>query len=220
VRPAGVGRTPGSRFWYLRSSALALRIGILGGAIAVFTAAAMVGDLLSPVFIEHHALVLVVLTPRTAYLVALTHEVPLSVFLVVSVARLCAADPLHFMIGRAAGPAVVSAARRTRVLRRLADRLPSRSDSLWLVAVALSPTAKTMVVAGATGLRAPSVAAANVAGTVARVLLIWTAGKAFPTIGHTVAALAPWVAIPSCVAAGALGAVCCRRGLRVARPVV
>jgi hypothetical protein len=139
VRPAGVGRTPGSRFWSLRSSALALQFGALGGVVAVFTAAAVVGDLLSPVFIEHHALVLVVLTPRTGYLVALTREVPLSVFLVVSVARLCAADPIHLMMGRAAGPAVVSAARRTRLLRPLVDRLPLRSGPLWLVAIALSP---------------------------------------------------------------------------------
>jgi hypothetical protein len=112
---------------------------------------------------------------------------------------------------------VVSVAWRSRALRPLADRLPSGAGTLWLGAVALSPTAKTMVVAGGTGLRPCWVTLANVTGTLARVLVIWTAGRAFPAIGQAVAALAPWIAIPGCLTAIALVAVRCRRGLRVAR---
>jgi hypothetical protein len=205
---------PGSRLKTLRASLGSRRIAVLCGAIAGFAAMAIVGDLLSPVLVERHRLVLVVLTPRSPYLVAMAHDVPVSVFLLVSVARLCAADPFHFMLGRATGPAVVSAARRTRVLRRLAHRLPPRSSWLWLAAVALSPTAKTMLVAGGAGLRAGRVAVANVAGTVARVLLIWSAGQAFPTMGETFARLAPWIAVPSCIAAITLVAARSRRGAR------
>src|SRR4029453_18419398 len=134
---------------------------------------------------------LVVLNPRTGYLIAMARDAPLPVFLVASVARLCAADPLYYLLGRAVGPAVTSAGRQARGLRRLANRVPSRSSWLWLVAVAASPTAKTMLFTGGGGLPASRVAAANVAATLVRVLLVWRVGKAFPTLGETVAALAP-----------------------------
>jgi hypothetical protein len=211
VTPAGVGLIPGSRFQSLRSSLGGRRITILAGAVAAFSAAATVGDLLSPVFLERCPLALVVLNPRTGYLIALARAAPLPVFLVASVVRLCAADPLYFLLGRAAGPAVISAGHQVRGLRRLpdrlADRVPSRSSWLWLAAVAASPTAKTMLVAGGGGLPAGGVAAANVTGTLVRVLLVWRVGTAFPTVGETVAALAPWIAVPACVMAVALAAV-------------
>ena len=207
MTPAGVGLTPGSRLQSLRSSLGSRRIAILAGAVAAFSAAATVGDLLSPVFLERCPLGLVALNPRTGYLMALAREAPLPVFLVASVARLCAADPLYFLLGRAAGPAVMSAGRHVRGLRRLPDRLPSRSSWLWLAAVAASPTAKTMLLAGGGGLPAGGVAAANVTGTLVRVLLVWRVGKAFPTLGETFAALAPWFAVPACLMAVAFAAV-------------
>jgi len=146
---------------------------------------------------------------RRGYLIALAREAPPPLFLVASVARLCAADPLYFLLGRAAGPAVMSAGRQVRGLRRLANRVPSRSSWLWLAAVAASPTAKTMLFAGGGGLPAVGVAAANVTGTLGRVLLVWRVGKAFPTLGETVAALDPWIAVPACVLAVAFAAVRC-----------
>jgi hypothetical protein len=217
VTPAGVGLMPGSRFQSLRSSPGSRRIAALAGAVAAFSAAATVGDLLSPVFLERCPLALVVLNPRTGYLIALAREAPLPVFLVASVARLCAADPLYFLLGRAAGPAVMSAGRHVGGLRRLPDRLPPRSSRLWLAAVVASPTAKTMLLAGGGGLHAGGVAAANVTGTVVRVLLVWRIEKAFPTLGDTVAALAPWIAVPACVGAVAF-AVLRGAGLRGLKP--
>jgi hypothetical protein len=219
VTPAGVGLLPGSRFQSLRSSVGSRRIALLAGAVAAFSAAATVGDLLSPVFLKRCPLALVVLNPRTGYLIALARDAPLPVFLVASVARLCAVDPLYFLLGRAAGPAVISAGRRVRALRRPPAHLPSRSSWVWLAAVAAFPTAKTMLFAGGGGLRAGRVAAANVMGTLLRVLLVWRVGKAFPTLGETTAALAPWIAVPACVAAVAFAAVRCSgpRGLEVCR---
>ena len=177
MTPAGVGLLPGSRFLSLRSSLGGRRIAILAGAVAAFSAVATVGDLLSPVLLERCPLALVALNPRTGHLIALALEAPLPVFLVASFARLCAADPLYFLLGRALGPALTSAGRQVRGLRRLADRVPSRSGWLWLVAVAASPTAKTMLFAGGGGLPAVGVAAANVTGTLGRVLLVWWVGR-------------------------------------------
>jgi hypothetical protein len=154
----------------------------LCSAIGVFTVIAVVGDLLSPVLLLHHPVALLLLTPRTAYLVAVAHNIPFAAFLLVSVVRLGAADPLHFMLGR-----------------RLSRRPPARARALWLVAVAVSPTGKTMLVAGATGQSRWPVATANLVGTLVRVLVIWRVGEAFPTVGETAASLAPWFAIPGCI---------------------
>jgi hypothetical protein len=209
---------PGSRFQSLRSSLGSRRIAILAVTVAAFSAAATAGDLLSPVLLERCPLALVVLNPRTGYLIALARQAPLPVFLVASVARLCAADPLYFLLGRAAGPAVMSAGRHFRGLRRLPDRLPSRSRWLWLAAVAASPTAKTMLFAGGGGLHAGGVAAANVTGTLVRVLLVWRVGKAFPTLGETVAAVGTWIAVPACVVAVAFAASRCSGSRGVKAP--
>jgi hypothetical protein len=76
---------------------------------------------------------------------------------------------------------------------------------------AASPTAKTMLVAGGAGLRRRGVAVANVGGTVARVLAIWLAGRAFPTAGEAVANVAPWIAVPGCVGVVGLAAARWRR---------
>jgi uncharacterized membrane protein YdjX (TVP38/TMEM64 family) len=96
---------------------------------------------------------------------------------------------VHFVLGREAGPTVLARAQRTRLLDRVARRLSSAPDNLWLSAVVISPTATTMVVAGGLGLPAGRVAIASLAGTVARVLVVWTAGQAFPTVGETLAVL-------------------------------
>jgi hypothetical protein len=157
---------------------------VLLGAIGGFTVIAATGDVLSGVLLPQHAVVLLVLTPRTAYLVAAAHDVPLVLYVIVAVARLGAADPLHFMLGRRLGYSPISRARL-----------------LWLSAVAVSPTGKTMVLAGMAGLPRWPVAMANVVGTSVRVLVTWRIGAAFPTLGATVGSLAPWFAIPGCVAA-------------------
>jgi hypothetical protein len=68
-----------------------------------------------------------------------------------------------------------------------------------------------MLLAGGGGLHAGGVAAANVTGTLVRVLLVWRVGNAFPTLGETVAALVPWTAVPACVVAVAITAVRCSR---------
>ena len=141
----------------------------------------------SPVLLRQNRLALVALTPRSAYVVAAARDVPFPLLLLVAVARLGVADPVHFVLGREAGPAVLARAQRTRLLGRFAGRLPSTPSNLWLSAVAISPTAKTMVVAGGLGLPAGRVAVANVAGTVARVLIVWTAGQAFPSAGEALA---------------------------------
>jgi membrane protein DedA with SNARE-associated domain len=206
---------PGSRDQSF-SSPGARRVAVLVALLALIGAASFLGDAASPVLLRQNRLALVALTPRSAYVVAAARDVPFPLLMLVAVARLGVTDPVHFVLGREAGPAVLARAQRTRLLGRLARRLPSAPDNLWLSAVAISPTAKTMVVAGGLGLPAGRVATANVAGTVARVLVVWTAGQAFPTAGETLAVLSARVAAPCAVGAAAVIVVRHRQRLRTA----
>jgi membrane protein DedA with SNARE-associated domain len=205
---------PGSRH-RSASSPGARRVALLVALLALIGAASFVGDAAGPVLLRQNRLALVALTPRSAYVVAAARDVPFPLLLLVAVARLALADPVHFVLGREAGPAVLARAERARLLGRVARRLPSTPGNLWLSAVAISPTAKTMVVAGGLGLPAGRVAVANVAGTVARVLVVWTAGQAFPSAGEALAVLSAWVAAPGAVGAAALIALRQRQRLRV-----
>jgi hypothetical protein len=192
----------------LRASPRARRSAALCTVIALFTVMAALGDLLSPTLRERYPMLLVLLTPRTAYLAAASDQVPFVLFLSAAVFRLCAADPVHFMLGRTSGPAGMAAASRLRLVAPLVRRAPSCvSQRLWLAGVVASPTAKTMLATGAAGVRARWVAVADVAGTVVRVLVIWRAGQTFPMLAQTCASLAPWVIVPSCLAGAAVGTV-------------
>jgi membrane protein DedA with SNARE-associated domain len=71
-------------------------------------------------------------------------------------------------------------------------------------------------VAGGLGLPAGRVAVANLAGTVARVLVVWTAGRAFPSAGEAFAVLSAWVAAPCAVGAASLIVLRHRQRLRSA----
>jgi membrane protein DedA with SNARE-associated domain len=206
---------PGSRHPSAPSPG-ARRVAVLVALLALIGAVSLLGDAASPVLLRQNRLALVALSPRSAYVVAAARDAPFPLLLLVTVARLAVADPVHFVLGREAGPAVLARAQRSRLLGRVARRLPSAPDTLWLSAVAISPTAKTMVVAGGLGLPAGRVAAANVAGTIARVLVVWTAGRAFPTAGETLAVLSAWVAAPCALGAATAILVRHRQRLRTA----
>ena len=158
---------------------------------------------------------LVALTPRPAYVVAAAWDVPFPLLLLVAVARLGLADPVHFLLGREAGPAVLARAQRTRLLGRVARRLPSTPGHLWLSAVAISPTAKTIVVAGA-----------RPAGRAGRGRQRHRDGRSgvdrvdsralFPSASETLAVLSAWVAAPCAVGVASLIVLRHRQRLRIA----
>lgn len=191
---AGAGSTSDSRPCSPRPRQGGRRVSALCGAIALFTVAAITGDVLSPALLERQPLLLLMLNSRTIYLVAVARRLPFAVFVLVATARLCAADPLHFLLGRSVGTAASPKARRLSLVTR---RLPPATSPLWLAVVALSPTAKTMLVAGAARVPTRGVAVANVLGTTGRVLLIWSAGRALPSVGDSLSGYAPWVAVPA-----------------------
>ncbi len=121
----------------------------------------MCADALSPLLITHMPLALVAASPRSMYLVAITHRVPLVLLVPLVTLRLCLTDPVHFELGR-------RIPMRPRA-RRFADAIPGIG---LLFAVAAWPVSHTLLAAGAGAAPRRRIAAADVVGTLCRVLVL------------------------------------------------
>lgn len=146
--------------------------------LAVLTAASVVGNLLSPHLLVANPLVLVMLAPRTLYLTVAAGRTPLGLFLVVGLLRLAAADPSHYLLGRLHGPRLTELARRRAGPHRAVRLLLRAWQRIGLPLVALSPTGKVLVMAGASGIRHRRVAAVALGGTLVQLLALYAAGRA------------------------------------------
>lgn len=111
--------------------------------LATLTAASFVGTALAPV-LQGDGLLIAMLSPRLVFLGLAAHQVPSVPFVILATLRLCIADPFHYRIGRAHGPAVLGS---LGWLGRLLLRLGSRS---WVVAAAvtLRPVGRHLMWAG------------------------------------------------------------------------
>lgn len=138
---------------YLALGILALSVLSLGGTI------------LTPLLLAE-PLLLIAATPRLPFLVLASEDTPLTVFLAVGTVRLLAGDPLHFLIGRRHGAPLISA------------RLRAWTGRLGFVAVAVRPTSKVLLAAGASGVSFPAAAIADVTGTVVYLGLLAGVGAA------------------------------------------
>lgn len=176
---------------------------LLAAPIAALSAVSLVGNLLAPTLVSTHPLLLVSLSPRTLYLAVAAGDAPLAAYLAVGLLRLCAADPCHFRLGALLGSR----------LDRAVARLPRACRRVGLPAVTLWPTGKVLMVAGAAGLPHRQVVMAAVTGTLARLVLIYSAGRALAgpleTLAGTAADLAPMV-VPLMI--GGAGLAAGRRG--------
>ena len=103
---------------------------------------------------------------------------PLGLFLVVGLLRLAAADPSHYLLGRLHGPRLTELALRRPGPHRSLRFLLRAWQHIGLPLVALSPTGKVLVMAGASGLRHRRVAAVALGGTLVQLLALYAAGRA------------------------------------------
>lgn len=159
LRPAGPPPPPG------RSAR------VLVAGLAVLSTISVVGTAASPVLLEH-PLVLIALAPRLPFLALAAADAGMLPFLALGLVRLCVGDPLHFLLGRRYGPALVE-----RILgrRRWLARLAGGSG---LLAVAVRPIGRHLVLAGAAGTPARAVVVADVAGTLVYLALVYSATRA------------------------------------------
>ena len=158
--------------------------------LAVLTVASVVGNLLAPHLLVANPLVLVVLAPRTLYLTVAAGHAPFGVFLAVGVLRLAAADPSHYLLGRLHGPRLTELAQRRAGTHRVLDIVLRAWRRIGLPLVALSPSGKFLVLAGASGMRHRRVAAVALGGTLAQLLLLYAAGQVMAEPGQALASLA------------------------------
>ncbi len=159
------------------------------GAIGLLSSLSAVGTLGSPTLL-HQPLVLVLLSPRLPFLAIAAGRVPPVLLVPLGVARLCAGDVFHFHLGvngvhrRLADNRVLHHRRVLRARNRIGhSKLVARARARVhrceplvrhsvLVAVLLRPIGRHLAIAGASGACPRRVALADVAGTVAYVLVI------------------------------------------------
>ena len=149
------------------------------GPLGVLTAGSWVGTLSAPQLAATSPLALAALSPRLPFLAVAASAAPLPVFLAVGLARLVAADPAHYVMGRD-GHRWVSqrVGRRSALAHPVAHRVREAFRTQGLVVVALRPNGIVLCGAGAAGLRARSVAVADVVGTAGYLVVVWFAGRA------------------------------------------
>lgn len=149
------------------------------GPLGVLTAASWVGTISAPTLAATSPLALAALSPRLPFLAVAASVAPLPAFLAVGLARLVAADPSHYVMGRD-GHEWLSrrVGRRSALAHPLAHRLREVFRTNGLVVVALRPTGIVLFGAGAAGLPPRSVAVADAAGTAGYLGLVWLAGRA------------------------------------------
>ena len=131
-----------------------------------------IADWLAPSLIVHHPLLEIAFNPKIRYLALAAGRIPAPVWFGVAFGRLVAVDPFWYLLGRWYGEdAVRWIDRRFRGGRalRLIERWFSRAS--WPI-VLVAPDGVICLLAGATGMSAPTFVALDFLGTVARLVLI------------------------------------------------
>lgn len=155
---------------------LALIVGPILGVVVVGT----LGNMLHPQLLRDHPLWLVAMEPRNRFLLLVAGKVDFVPFLVVATVRRLVSDPLFYLLGVLYGDAGVRWAERRMgddlgILRAI-ERGFARAAPLM---VFLFPGAVVCVLAGATGMRAVTFLALNLAGTVTMVTLLYRFAEFF-----------------------------------------
>lgn len=161
------------------------RIGIPVAGIAAFSVVSAIGTAAGPALLARHPLLAIALSPRLLHLVVAAGSVPFPVFLGVSVLRLVAADPLHYLLGRH-GAALLEA--RSERARWALGRARAVVERAGLAAVAFRPIGSVLVAAGASRLRPLPTALADLVGTTVQVVVIYQGGR---TVGLQLGHLSP-----------------------------
>ena len=134
--------------------------------IGVLSLVSLLGTVLTPALLDQ-PLLLVTLTPRAPFLVMAGRHDALAVVAIVGTARLMLGDPLHLLLGRRHGAHLVPAR-----VRRWVDRL-------GLGAIALRPTSKVLMVAGAGGIAPRRALLVDFAATAVYVVGLAAVGSTF-----------------------------------------
>ncbi len=153
------------------------------GLVGFFFAISLVGDLLLASFVDTRPLALIALSSRNRNLLLVTEQLSALSYFTVGFIRLVIADPLFFLLGYWYGDKAKSwIERRSRTYGPLVRDGESifRKGALFLIFVA--PNQYVCAMAGAVGIRLRTFFALNIAGTIARLVIIWYLGKAIDSL--------------------------------------
>mmetsp|Transcript_9423 Transcript_9423/g.31082 ORF Transcript_9423/g.31082 Transcript_9423/m.31082 type:complete len:211 (+) Transcript_9423:36-668(+) len=132
-----------------------------------------VGDAFSPYFLETSPVALLILNSNDLHLTLSASHVGFLPWLLVGTARRLAEDPIFFSVGRRGGDAAV---RWLQEYLHASDDAVERCRRIFsrgaIVAVVVEPGAITCVLAGVAGMPIERFLTFNLAGTVARLVLI------------------------------------------------
>ena len=141
--------------------------------LAALTILSTAGTAAAPT-LTHQPLVLMALSPRIAFLTHAANNTSFVPFLIVGLVRLCLADPFHFALGRRHGTKALDRFGRFK----LVERIRNLTRHGVPVLVFLRPNGTNLAIAGASSTNRLHIALADVAGTLAYLLLIRLAGTA------------------------------------------
>lgn len=140
----------------------------------------VLGDVLWPTLAADHPLALIAVNPRTRYLVLASPYVDVVPFTVVAMLRSLVGDPFAYLLGRRYGDRLVDlVVARAGRRQGLARRLVALARRAGVVPVLLAPGGAVCALVGAAGMGPVVFMAANVGGTLVRVMLVRLAGDAF-----------------------------------------
>jgi membrane protein DedA with SNARE-associated domain len=146
--------------------------------LVALSAGSLVGTALAPALLISHPMLVVALAPRAVFLVVAADRVDVVILLLVAAVRLMIADPFHYALGRLHGERVAEwIGQRFPGARLVHDLLIQLLHRAGAPAIALSPTGKMLLVAGAMRMPAARVAVADIAGTVTYLVLVLGAGR-------------------------------------------
>lgn len=170
----------------------------LGAVLPVLSALSLIGTALAPHLASHNPLLLAALAPRYPFLALAARDADVAAFALVGFLRLTVADVPHFVLARRHGHRIRALACRWRLTRFVDDAVDRLFQRFGVALVAWSPTGKVLTMAGAAKLPWQRVAAADVAGTVGQLLVLYGVSR-MPALALVCAA----VALAACLAAAA-----------------
>jgi hypothetical protein len=189
--------------------------------LVVLTALSWTGTLSAPVLVQHSPLLLILLAPRSVFLLVAADRSALLLFLLAATVRLCAADPVNYLIGKRYGTGAITWVSQRGRWANVGVQLWTRAfNRCGYLAVFLRPNQLMLVMAGSQRLRPGRTATAAVTGTVTYLLLLAGAATVLRApAAALLTSISPWLAATSWSPAVIAGAAAALSGLLVRRRV-
>jgi membrane protein DedA with SNARE-associated domain len=156
-----------------RRTAVDLRLSLLITAFAALAAATTVANVLWPVILRDHPLLLPVLDGRNRYLLLAGLKVATVPLAVVGVSRRLTGHVVYYLLGRSYGDVALSwMARRSRIWNRIMTRRRWTVVRIAEAAILVSSSNVARTLAGATGMSPARFAALEVTGTTVQMVVL------------------------------------------------